>query len=557
MSGNSDYQLIKDFPTVIGRNLYLLGMSEDGPYMQPVLIHNKEEARAIFGDEAKGNLVKAFDQAYDRNSDISIYLMRITGNSATLNIEGILEEPEEFDEEDLLDSESFLPDDPKYCLHLYTIHAGTKYNEYCAWLTVDESDEEDYFTLHFLVNDEEITYNITSEMPLRELTLSINNDCRKGIHNIMAATDFPDQGAYTLIPALTDNYDQETDEETPVYFKDGDDGLTVTKNDLYLACDLAYKILESRAIDIIVPVGMYVDDVHPAYLYGNGVYGSAFYSSTEDYLQLLDSYNNNKVVSFHEQLIEFCREQMRLGYMTHGVMGLRPFRVIPENIESDTTFISRLAQSTAFKDRHGFLEYVNGSWYDKGYFVSVVAMDLNFTDYNGAVYYDNGAARYAAILLEGYDTTTNVPVGDDVELRYELSNFVLASLSKIGVVTFKDSVRKGLVVASGVTASSPDTDYHNVANVRMVQLTLAYMNDVVNEVFENDAGFDFTMRQNMLNQEVRQRLDILSQNGILNGYDFEVAYRADEVVGEILLTLQTKYSVEGIQASTEVAFRRE
>ncbi|WP_421021518.1 hypothetical protein, partial [Klebsiella pneumoniae] len=88
----------------------------------------------------------------------------------------------------------------------------------------------------------------------------------------------------------------------------------------------------------------------------------------------------------------------------------------------------------------------------------------------------NGAVHYAAILTGHFDTTTNAQLGDDVELLYELSSYTMQELARIGVVTFRNSVRLGNVVASGVTAGSPESELHSVANLRMVQITIAYMN---------------------------------------------------------------------------------
>lgn len=541
MTRKYDFLLPKDWPTVLGRKMVLMGTSEDGPYMQPTVIRHKDHARQIFGNEDQGNLVKAFDQAYDRNEDISIYLMRITGKSATLNIEGIDPEVEDIYEDDLIDPDTYVEDEPKVCLHLYTIYAGEKYNEYSAWMTEDEITEERVFYL--ATPTDQITYVLSSEVTLGSFIRTINEDCRNGVHSVMATTDYPDETMDAISPFM----------DEPIFFEDGETGTDTTKNDLYLACDLAYQILQGRPIDTVVPVGMYVDDVHPAWLYGSGVYGSAYYSSTSDYLQLLDTYDNNKVVSFHEQLIEFCRQQMRLGYMSHGVIGLRPFKEVPVNVENDNSYIARLAQSTAFKDRHGFIDYANGAWYDKGYFVTVVGMDLIFQTPSGQEYYDNGASRYAAMLTGHYDSTTNMPIGDDVRLRYELSEYTLLELSKLGVVTFRDSVRKGLVVTSGITAASPDAELHNVANVRMVQITLAYMNDAVELVYEND--FDSGMRRNFLEQEVRTRLSLLSELKVITAYDYEIRYRADDIKGEILLTLESKHTIEGIQTSAEISYR--
>lgn len=521
-----DFLLDRDVPKGIGNRLFLLGVSEDGPYMEPLLIRTKEQARKVFGDANKGTLVKAFDEAYDRKEDISIYLMRITGNFATLEVEGF-------------------PTDPLDRQHLFllrSVYAGEKYNKLSIKLNNDDKREIHSFTLKTL--DHEFVYEIPYDMTVGAFVKGINEDCRMGRHKIMASTDYPQADIGFLAGMLSE------DEEVRS-FDDGDDGLHPTRNELYLACDLAYQILQGRQVDIVVPVGMYVDDVHPAYLYGKAIYGSSYYSSSSDYLQLIDTQNGNKVVSFHEQLIEFCREQMRLGYMSKGVIGIRPFTHVPKNIEEDNTaYISRLAQSSAFRDRHGFTDYKNGLWYDKGYFVSVVGHELIYHPGKPEEYTANGAVRYAAILAGNFDTTTNVEIGDDVELRYELSNYTLQELSRIGVVTFRNSIRRGNVVTSGVTAGSPESELHSVANVRMVQITLAYVNQAVEMIYEGE--FDAGMRRNYLEELLRKFLDDLQKEGVILQYDYKIQFRNDDVKGEILLFLEGKHTIEGIQTSAEV-----
>lgn len=523
-----DFLLPKDLPTGIGNRLYLLGVSEDGPYMEPTLVTTKSQARTIFGDASKGTLVKAFDEAYDRKEDISIYLMRITGNFATLEVEGF-------------------PTDPLNRQHLFFLHsiyAGEKYNKLSIKMQDDTKRELYTFTLSTL--DQEFVYEIPYDMTVGAFVKGINEDCRMGRHRIMASTDYPETDIGFLAGMLLE------DEEVRS-FDDGEDGLHPTRNELYLACDIAYQVLQGRQVDIIVPVGMYVDDVHPAYLYGKAIYGSSYYSSSSDYLQLLDTENGNKVVSYHEQLIEFCREQMRLGYMTHGVMGMRPIKNFPVNVINDTSYISRLAQSSAFRDRHGFTDYQGGQVYDKGYFVSVVPQELVYHKGTPDEYVANGSVRYAAILTGHFDTTTNVSLGDDVELLYELSTYTMQELSRIGVVTFRNSVRRGNVVTNGVTAAAPTSELHDVANLRMVQITIAYMNQAVDLIYEGE--YDAGMRRNYLEELVRKRLDNLQKEGVLLRYDYTIEFRNDGVKGQILLFLEGKRTIEGIQTSAEISQR--
>lgn len=521
MTTKSDFLLPeKRRPLGIGKNLYLLGTAEDGPLLEPMLISTKKKAREIFGDENRGTLVKAFDEAYDSNREISIFLMRITGKSATLEVVDLNPDSGELGT----------------LVHAHSIYAGTKYNN--VFFDIQPYDEEkmalelhDLHGVHIYPIDEYIT--------LGDLAQQVNRDCRAGKHPVLLSVAAPHMRFMDVHPNFIE-----------AYLEEGEDGTDATKDDLYLASDIAYNILKGRPVDIIVPVGMYLDDVHPAYLYGESMYGSAFYSSEEDYLRLIDTYNHDKVVSYHEQLIEFCREQIQLGYMTHGVIGFKPLRKVPLTIESDDSYILRIVEATAFRDRYGLVEYTNGYWIDKGFYISVVSAELVYNEGTPKEYIASGAARYGAIASGYFDTTSNLSVGDDVSLRYELSDSTRSQLSKLGIVTFRDSIRLGLVVGSGVTAAIERNDYHNFANTRMVQLAIAFMNEAVTMVYESDYAGE--MRRTFLEELVIERLDQLSQAGIIEKFGYEIRFLNDDSMGEIILQLQTKYSLEALVVSAEV-----
>jgi len=274
------------------------------------------------------------------------------------------------------------------------------------------------------------------------------------------------------------------------------------------------------------------------------------YSANDDYLQLIDTEDNDRVVSYHERLIDFCRDQMQLGIMSHGVIGIRPLKDLSATIEYDNSYISRLVRTTALLDRYGLMRYQDGSWIDKGHFISIVASEVEFQKDTDEAYYDNGAVAYASFMTSRIGTTTNeqIPIEG---LRYELSDESLTELSKLGIVTFRNSVRKGLVVTSGVTAAHWDNDLHDLANVRMVQITMAHMNDVVQKIYEAD--IDPAVRRVYTEDRIKQRLDLLKADGVITGYDYEVNYDSHDEFGKIDLRLSTKYTVDGIGTSASIS----
>lgn len=447
--------------------------------------------------------------------------MRITGKSATLKVVG-------FKDTDVINLLSFR-----------TMSGGSQYNNITMSIEHRDSTNEDL--LVFESPGRRVVYNLNEHDHIGHLVQHINDDARVGLHNIMAYAE----EHYWPVTTLIDAYDG------PKQFEGGEDGVDVSRDDLYIALDEALNLLLGRQIDIIIPAGMYVDDVHPVAMYGGAVYGSSLYASTDDYLQLLDQLNDNKVVSYHERLIEFCRQQMSLGYMSHGVIGLKPLKVLTDTVEYDNSYIHRLVTATAFRDRYGLMEYINGRWLDKGQYISIVATEVWFKRGTEDEYYDNGAVAYAAHLTGKYDTTTNTKIPIE-ELRYELSDESLADLSKLGVVTFRESPRQGIVVTSGVTAAHWENELHDVANVRMVQLTLAHMNEVIQKIYESD--LDPAIRRMFTEDKVQARLELLKQDGIITEYAYKVEYDGTSEYGVISLQLQTKYTVEGVGTSASVSY---
>lgn len=522
MTISYDFQRGKSTSSEFGQNLFLIGTSNRGPYMEPTLVTSPEQAEKVFGSFHKGNLVKAFNQAYDEDRDIPIYLMRIGCTPSTLNLYpyGLTEQSViQFEVSDVVDD--------------FTYSIEFKLAE------LDEGVIKKYAILK--TSSGYIYYEIHEQMTANELSRLVNRDYRDNIHGIKCSA---------IDPNCMVNYLYEEYENQILSFVPGNDGIDINKNYTYLELEMAYEILQSRNVDVIVPVDCFIDDIHPAFLYaGDSYYGTAVYDRRKDYLSLLDSANNDTPVTFHEQLIEFCRRQTLLGYMSLGVMGFRPLAQVPETIAYDNSYITRILDMTAFRRQTGFIDFVNGRYYDKGFYIMPVGSELVF-DHNGIQYHDNGYIRYAALTASTKETTTNMMVGDDVELRYELSNQTRSDLSRLGIVTFRKSVRKGIVVQSGVTAASEQTDYHTLANVRMVQLVITTVNDVIEYIRTQD--YVGEILRNYVETSVAHALSLLKERGVITEYGIRVNWLSDDSEGEIVIALKSKYMTESIQISSQL-----
>lgn len=522
MTVSYDFQRGKTANAEFGQNLFLIGTSSKGPYMEPILITSPESAEKVFGSFYTGNLVKAFNEAYDEGRDIPIYLMRIGCIPSTLNIYQFSDGGRvsmSFEVDDVVDD------------FLYSLEFRLA--------SIDDGDIKKYAILK--TSSGYIYYEIDAQMTVGDLSRLINKDYRDRVHGIKCSAIDPN----CMVNYLYGEY-----EDQILSFVPGNDGTDISKNYTYLELEMAYEILQSRNVDVIVPVDCFIDDIHPAFLYaGDSYYGNAVYDRRKDYLSLLDSANNNAPVTFHEQLIEFCRRQTLLGYMSLGVMGFRPLAEVPDTIAYDNSYIARILDMTAFRKQTGFIEYVNGRYYDKGFYIMPVGSELEFK-YNGTSYHDSGYVRYAALAASTKETTTNMMVGDDVELRYELSNQTRSDLSRLGIVTFRKSVRKGIVVQSGVTAASNQTDYHTLANVRMVQLVISTVNNVIDYIRTQE--YVGEILRNYVETSIGEALSLLRERGVVTDYGLKINWLSDGSEGEIVIAIKSKYMTESIQINSQL-----
>lgn len=502
----------------IGQNIVLIGTAECGPYMTPILITSVAKAKEVFGSFNRGNLVKAFTQAFDEKRDIPIYLMRIGCTASELTFENT-------------DGE---------CFYLQSYDVVDDFQNYIKFdleeITLQDGETVTKKVLNLVTKDGYFIYEIHDQMTVNELSRAINNDYRANNHQIKCSAIAPN----CMVSYLYEEYMEEVLPFTP-----GNDGTDITKDYTYLELEIAYDILQGRNVDIVVPVECYIDDIHPVFLYKDDTYyGNSVYSNGQDYLTLLDTSNGDQPVTFHEQLISFCTNQTQLGYMSLGVIGFRPLVRVPDNVAHDNSYLTRILDMTAFRKRTGLTVEVLGKVYDKGFYIQPVASELVF-NFEGLEYFDNGAVRYAALMASTMQTTTNMSVGTDVRLRYDLSNYTRSDLSRLGIVTFRNSVRKGLVVQSGVTAAIDTSPYHQLINVRMVQLTISAINAVVDDLRTQD--YKGEILRSVTERSIAETLNALKNFGIIESYGMKMDWLTNGSEGEIMLALKGKHSIESIK----------
>ena len=519
MTISYDFERSRPFSKEIGQNLFLVGTAERGPYMEPILIKSPEEAKRMYGGFNRGNLVKAYTQAYDENRDIPIYMMRIGCTPSELKLYS--------------DSELAV-----MYFQAYDVTDDFNYSiQFRLSDFVDQNGENVIKKFMILkTNRGYFNYELDDQLTVNELSRRINDDYRAKKHEIKCSAIAPNY----MVSYLYEEY-----EEIELPFTPGNDGTDISKDYTYLELELAYDILQGRNVDIIVPVDCYIDDIHPAFLYAkDSYYGNAVYDNRLDYLTLLDTANGNQPVTFHEQLINFCFKQTQLGCMSLGVMGFRPLARVPETIEHDNSYLERILDMTAFRKRTGFIYEVANRFYDRGFYLQPVSAELIFT-HEGIEYHDTATVRYAALMASTYETTTNMKVGDDVRLRYNLSNYTRSDLSRLGIVTFRNSVRNGLVVQSGVTGGYETSPYHQLANVRMVQMSIVSVNAALDYVRTQE--YKGEILRSVTERTVAETLSTLKNTGVISDYGMQLDWLMDGSEGEIALSLKGKHTIESIR----------
>lgn len=497
----------------LGEVVVLLGTAAAGPVLEPVYVAGPNQAADVFG--SSGTLLNGYLDAYRANPLALYYLVRVNGAhaAAVLYASGGEDGP------------------PLEALRLRSAEGGEIHNQ--TAVVVDGSG------LQITEAGETRTYSFADYPTLFRLAEQINGHAALGYSRVVASTGYPEAASALLLPVTT-------------CLQGGRDDLAPTKNELYLLLDQAYGILEGWRTDLVVPLGAYFDDVIDPYFYGQfpSFYGEGSYTAPADYLDLSDPVTQERC-TFHGQLAAFCARQARFGLMAHGVLGLRPLPS-PELLAAlDFSFPAEFVRFSCLRSRLGFSTKEAGTIYDRGHYLSLVGADLV-----SAGQRRSAAPAYAALIAAaGVGSTTNRPVNGFDGQYVQFAEEDMRHLARWGVVTFRRSLKRGLVVTSGVTAglSGP---LHYLPNVRSSQYAAARLKHAL------DPYVGLTRNpvsaQDIVNQTVNTTLQNLVKEGVLQRYDYTV--RIDPVPagglalgGEVELRLRPSYAVEDITTSFALA----
>ena len=321
----------------------------------------------------------------------------------------------------------------------------------------------------------------------------------------------------------------------------GLDESDICKDELYDCLEESYKLLSGFYMDIVVPVGAYFDDPYPSFYYGRESYFDALYAAKRDYLYIEDE--EGEVRRFHKQLTEFCESQMRFGFMPHGVLGFYPVLNPDEYTRHPYSAVLARVSASDFATRKGLGDVVYDKPVDKGFFISVVLGDF----YKGEKHIP-GYLVYAAMLINlmTEDTTTNqpIPMRDEYVLAYELEAEEIEALANIGIVVFRNSPKRGIVVANGSTCGLPGTPFHWYSNIRQTQVSLAKIYESVLDLEGSNLPSDILQRE--IEERAKKVLAGLKAESIIIDYTVRVEM-IGKIEAKIHLELMPKYAVEFIQ----------
>lgn len=485
--------------SIIHNNVFFLGRAKDGPLRTPVRITSYDKAVKLFG--ADSDMVEAYLVASTTSPTNNYYLVRVSGEYAKATMQYTSSRPVVF----------------------RSVYAGDKYNG----ITVSVEDAASIDSAGRPITRKALRISPSPALAAEgkgtlvyfldmfescgHLIERVNTDTDLGIGTVYILCDLDVEPTYTL-PYFS------------MTLSGGADGCDLSKNQLYEALEQTYEVLLGREVDVVCPLGAYFDDVQVPSVYGYAPYGQSQYMDDGNCLTLTNDQGN--YVTFHGQLARFCRQQQRFGNMSLGVIGMKPVKDVSRIGSWPINYVVNIAQNTAFADRFDFSDVDGGVTVDLGMFLSVVC---------GEVIYESGlkvpgSVPYAALLastLPGM-TTTNMSVGAGTKQTFELGGGAIDRLSELGVVAFRTSPKRGLVVAKGVTAALTNTVYHFIENARTAQALSIGMNNIVNEItsrYSLSTALVTTKVSSIIRvveEMVSSFLSALKSIGALDDYDYEI-----------------------------------
>jgi len=492
--------------------MYLLGTAGDGPVMEPLKITKEEDLLSAFGDQ--GSIPKAWSLINQSIIDCEIIGCKVVGlhSKCHLNFNVI--------GKDIIED----------AIEIAAVGASHLYDEVEIVITSDYIE----FNAPISLGGSSNRYMFDDFKVLGLLMRRINYDAEHGIGIVYMNSNLHPYtelfgGLYSVNPESQRMYG-------------GYNGLDASKEEMYFALQDAYEMLESINISVIVPVDCFMDDVHPRYLIEGGDYmSSILWDPTKKYLDYEDE---NGPVSFHRQLIDFCKKQLYFGIATIGIMGMNKFKDLLLKQSENPFYVTDYIRNTSLGVGLGFAEFDKDqpSGQD-GRYISIICGDILYN--NGII--ENGYLTFATMLASSYSnlSLTNEKV-TNVQLSTVFSTEDLEFMDHHGLTSFRISPLNGLVVSNAVSVTDPKSEYHYLCNTRMIQLFLAKVHEALG-IYVGER-IDILEKDKVIESKIDDIIVLTKEEGVIKDATYSVNYDKSDGSIQIEFDLKALYMIESVKA---------
>lgn len=493
-----------------GRRIYLLGSAEFGPTNEPILIRSTAGLKNKFG--RFGTLHEAFHAIKYVSKDNYVYLVKTTGDHAVA----------------YFNVNTYGGEIVKDGFVITASESNEIYND--VLIETDITELRITYPSYFGIEKQVYPYKDYPNIDLLASAINKNTRLKKG--RVFAY--------YTADPGTPTNNAFFNCNMVQNYLSGGYCGIGYSKDMLYNCLDRTYDILESEDIDLIIPVDACLDDIYPNDTDEEQFqYNMKYYHSNKDYLTP-DPLGRQK--SFMNQLENFCVKQLNSGVVTHGIIGYNEMDNISEYLYESDDIVRMLTTCLEWNKYH-----LDDPFHS--FLVTAVAGDLryNYTKVHNACF-AYAAIASAVTVNEG---TANIPI-DKVQLYNEWTEEALSELADGGICAFRHSpLYDKPVVYDGVTCCTEDENYKLFANVRMIQMTISYLN----KLYQFYIGMDMVklVKEGIIETDSKTILSAIQRRNIITSFDIQIAPYYYEQHVKVYLTFQTNYMTKSIKAYTEIS----
>lgn len=484
--------------------ILLIGTAHDGPKNVPVRVERPQDAINLFGDPGMiqnggSLLVPAFREAYYAGAR-NIYLMRITGEEAKLEIEDVMT--------------------------IMAPYPGSKYNNIMVSIEVGEvnpenPDEEPEAKL-YIWNKEETGANTLEELKAKKI------DTRK--------YEIFDLNGYKSLHELAKD----------IVYRAGI-GVEVKEGagieDLIIA-DVADQPLAGGSDQAVIGEDIELGKYSSVDEFGDPVPGEGYRAALEAAYDLIVDYNVKTVVplgvyvGFDETkydrtdadvLVNFCYTAARRNNDITAVINVRPFKGVSlADVKEEVDALYKVADN----------RYISEDNVDIGKYLSIVAGEGIFSDQELGTYTNTLSAAYAGLVstLPIQSGSTNKVINGIASLRYNLSPAQAGDLRDKRFTVIRNKFNRGVTVVEGLVASLPTSDFQSLSTVRVVHGVMNAIREVVDPFIGEALDIPHITS---LENAISGRLDKFVDDGALTSASFQILFPQNAaIMGDVRVALE-------------------